>query len=76
MLKIRKNEIQQYLFLLPVFIVVLVIFAYPYIRNLIYSFYDISFGGAKSNYIGLKIIPTFWVVAFSGNLYGKAFIGL
>jgi ABC-type sugar transport system permease subunit len=54
MLKIRKNEIQQYLFLLPVFIVVLVIFAYPYIRNLIYSFYDISFGGAKSNYIGLK----------------------
>lgn len=54
MFKIRKNEIQQYLFSLPLVVLVLVVFAYPCVSNLIYSFYDVSFGGAESKFVGFK----------------------
>jgi multiple sugar transport system permease protein len=74
MLKIRKDEIQQYLFLLPLFILILVVFAYPCVVNLIYSLYDVSFGEADSNFVGLNNFiyllgsGSFWL-AISKSLY-------
>ncbi len=71
-MKIRKNEIQQYLFLLPVVIIILIIFAYPYVRTFIYSFYDISFGGTESNYIGFKNFSYLLSNSFFWESLGKS----
>jgi len=72
MLKIRKSEIQQYLFLLPVVVIILIIFAYPYVRTFIYSFYDISFGGAKSNFVGFKNFTYLLSSSFFWEALGKS----
>ncbi|MCX6090665.1 MAG: sugar ABC transporter permease [Atribacterota bacterium] len=70
----RKKELMQYLYLLPVAIVLLIIFAYPYVRTFLYSFYDISFGGAESSFVGFKnfiylLTSSFFWEALLNSLY-------
>jgi multiple sugar transport system permease protein len=49
-----RREINKILLLLPLAILILLIFAYPFVRSLIFSFYDIPFGSSTAKYIGLR----------------------
>ena len=64
-LSARRERI-SYLLLVPILLLIIVIFAYPFIRTFILGFYKISFGASEPLYIGLNnfkdIIhnPTYW----------------
>jgi len=49
-----RREINNILLLIPLARLILLIFAYPFIRSLIFSFYDIPFGSSTAKYIGLR----------------------
>lgn len=48
-----QRELNKFILLAPLVILVFVIFAYPFVRTFLLSFYDIPFGTATAKYIGL-----------------------
>jgi ABC-type sugar transport system permease subunit len=61
-----RRELNKVFLLIPLVVLILLIFAYPFIRSLIFSLYDIPFGVSTAKYIGLKNFvsiarnPAFW----------------
>jgi multiple sugar transport system permease protein len=49
-----QRELNKLILLAPLVILVFVIFAYPFIRTFLLSFYDIPFGTTTAKYIGLS----------------------
>jgi multiple sugar transport system permease protein len=44
----------NYLLMIPILLLIIVIFAYPFIRTFILGLFDVSFGASEAQYIGLK----------------------
>jgi multiple sugar transport system permease protein len=44
----------SYLLMIPILLLIIVIFAYPFIRTFILGLFDVSFGASEAQYIGLK----------------------
>ena len=65
-MNLARKDLREYLFLLPVFSLILVIFAYPYIRTFYLSFFNVRFGVPEMHYVGLDNFAnlmtntTFW----------------
>jgi multiple sugar transport system permease protein len=47
-----KKEIKQYLPIFPLLVLLLLVFAYPYISTFFLAFYEVSFGEATARYVG------------------------
>jgi len=60
-----RREHRSYLLMVPVILLIITIFAYPFIRTFILGFYKISFGASKIQYVGLN--------NFKGIIYNQAY---
>ncbi len=65
-MNLARKELKEYLFLLPVFSIITIIFAYPYIRTFYLAFFNVRFGVPEMHYVGLANFAnllastTFW----------------
>jgi multiple sugar transport system permease protein len=60
-----RREHRSYLLMVPVILLIITIFAYPFIRTFILGFYKISFGASEVQYVGLN--------NFKGIIYNQAY---
>ncbi len=60
-----RREYRSYLLMVPVLLLIIVIFAYPFIRTFILGLYKISFGASEIQYIGLN--------NFKGIIHNQAY---
>jgi len=69
-----RRERTSYFLMIPVLLLIIVIFAYPFIRTFILGFFKISFGASETQYVGLNNFKdiirnqTYWK-ALTNSLY-------
>ena len=68
-MSVSRNPHQRYMLMLPIVLLTLIIFGYPFVRAISLGFFDVSFGDSNREFVGLDNFsalvadPTFWSVA-------------
>ena len=68
------KERSSYLLMIPILLLIIIIFAYPFVRTFILGFFKVSFGASETQYVGLKNFTdlihnkTYWQ-ALKNSLY-------
>ncbi len=68
-MSVARNPRQRYMLMLPILLLTVLVFGYPFVRALSLGFFDISFGDSNREFVGLDNFsdlvadPTFWSVA-------------